>query len=103
LSARTACRRRRATPVCGVLDLQAIPDGVDEPVIAGIGGDRLLVVEPSAVVSFRSVVMRPQVRPPSRELETSTALVGFESWMASAIWCAEPSGPTLTHGSDARS
>ena len=62
-----------------------------------------LSLKSSAVVSFCSVVIRPQLRPPSRELETSIALVGSESLIASAIWCAEPSGPMLTHGSDARS
>jgi hypothetical protein len=56
-----------------------------------------------AVVSRWSVVTRPQVRPPSRELETRIALIVWSALTARAIWCAEPSPPKLAHGSEARS
>jgi hypothetical protein len=54
-----------------------------------------------AVVSRWSVLIGPQVRPPSREDETRMALMSSPV-NDSAIWCAVPSGPKLIHGSEAR-
>ncbi len=50
----------------------------------------------------------PQLSPPSREELARIALVpnspagALTLPMASAIWCAVPSGPNETHGSEAR-
>src|ERR671932_1274559 len=50
-----------------------------------------------------SVLIGPQVLPPSRDELTVTAVGPRVGWSTTrAIWCASPLGESETHGSDAR-
>ena len=48
-------------------------------------------------------VARPHVLPPSVDTDAPTALLLLFSLNEIDTWYARPSGPTSTHGSDARS